>query len=132
MYWLLTFLFVNITWVLFRSKNLDVANNIILNLFNFNSINQFSLNSISSENLAWAGVIMDFLINFIPLGIIGNLKCFLFLVLGFIVITQPNSMQIINLKEFNYKHLGYFIFLFVVSIYSIITPKNTMFLYFNF
>ncbi len=54
--WLLTFLFVNVTWVFFRAKTLDDALRVLRGMVDFGFSKKISLSQINTERLAWGGV----------------------------------------------------------------------------
>ena len=53
--WLLTFLFVNVTWVFFRAKTLDDALRVLRGMVDFGFSKKISLSQINTERLAWGG-----------------------------------------------------------------------------
>jgi len=53
--WLLTFSFVNITWVFFRAKNIDDALRVISGMVDISSMFNFPVIAIPTNSLAWGG-----------------------------------------------------------------------------
>ena len=101
---ILTFLFVNITWVFFRANDLHSAKNMILSMFNFSRFNNFN----------------KLLIPIIAI-----------LVLSMVL---PNSNFIAkNLKNYTNKYTLCLLFLMIIiSLFVIGINTNTPFIYFQF
>lgn len=110
--WLLTFNFVNFTFVIFRSQNLEQLVSIFKKLFN---LNNYSL---------------DFLYH-------SSQKDFMFLIflilIFFITFKFENSEKIVQKKKINYKQIIFFSFIGSLSLFKILlSTKSNSFVYFDF
>ena len=103
--WLITFNFINISWVFFRAKEWDDAIKVLSSMFNFNNI--------------------EFTLNYLEVVII---------FFGFIIIlTFKNSVSYLNDKfDFSMKQVLTFVILMTMSILIIRLGNASEFLYFNF
>ena len=124
--WLITFNFVNITWVFFRAKEWDDAVNILSSMFSLdNVVFPGSLKYIDNLGLTFSS--QSFL------GVIGDWEVILFFISMSFLYIRITKNWIFN----DYKNqiltgtkLGYSILLFIFSIASL--NEFTEFLYFNF
>jgi hypothetical protein len=111
--WIITFIFINLSFVIFRAKDLTIAKNMFQGMFFINS--DYSL--INSELLAFSD----------PSGLLRYLLIFIISLCYFIFMKKS-----INLHE-NFKFsIIQFIFLIFINIYSIFKLSNSSFIYFNF
>jgi D-alanyl-lipoteichoic acid acyltransferase DltB (MBOAT superfamily) len=94
--WLLTFSFINVTWVFFRAKTIDDALRIIRGMADINSVFNFPVMSIPTENLAWGGWFLDYLLQWLPTGVAANVLCFGAIVLALGVISLKNSFELMT------------------------------------
>jgi alginate O-acetyltransferase complex protein AlgI len=129
--WLLTFNFVNITWIFFRAKTLDDAFRIIRGMMNIDTAINLPVLSIATNKLAWGGWFSDYLLKWLPTGLAANILCFGAISLAFGVISQKNSFELMTSDLSMLKLLGA-IFLFCIAIYSTMLTTSTVFLYYNF
>jgi alginate O-acetyltransferase complex protein AlgI len=125
--WLITFNFVNITWVFFRAREWDDAVKVLGAMFNLDNIilpdkleNKLSfLSNYGIEFGAWAG------------DIAGSDWTMIWLILGFILVLMfKNSIQKISSFQLNYKTVSLAAIAFTFGILSL--NKVSEFLYFNF
>ena len=125
--WLITFNFVNITFVFFRAKEWNDAIKILSSMFSLENIvlpdrleNKLSfLSSYGIEFGAWAK------------NISGDNWTVIWIIIGFaLVLIFNNSIQRINNFQFNYRTVSLATFTFIFSILSL--DKVSEFLYFNF
>jgi len=130
--WLLTFLFVNITWVFFRAKDGGQARRILRGMTDLHSAFSLPIDRISSDKLAWGGVLSDRLLAFLPHGFAANLLCFVALAIGFVILRMRNSYQLMMDGEFGPGHMTAALLLFTVAFYATLMSTSTVFLYFNF
>lgn len=130
--WFITFNFINVTWVFFRAKTLDDALFIIRNMFDIRSGFFASTPFIPTENLAWAGWFADDLLHYLPTGIAINFLCFLMIVIGFLLIIQKNSFELMRQKPHHLSKLLGALLLFCSALYTLLVSSSTVFLYFNF
>lgn len=117
----ITFMFVNISWVVFRSKDLKQAGQVFKSMFNFADI---QLPQINHLNVSFGTHGYENLFFFLPLALILVFAC-------------KNSQELVNLIRINSKKkaLIYSIVLsmiFLICLFKIIYIKPQEFIYFNF
>ncbi len=129
--WLITFLFINITWVFFRAKDWTGARRMLVGLLSLDFHSPLSSTSIATSQLAWGGWLSDYFLAWFPLGLAANLRCFLGIVLAFSIIYQKNAMQLMN-EGVSTKKMYSALFLLCIAMYATMTTTSAVFLYFNF
>lgn len=130
--WLLTFCFINITWVFFRAKTLPDAFRILRGMFDIHSGIYFPNPIIPTDKLAWAGWLADDLLQYLPTGVVVNFQCFIALLFAFFIIAQKNSFELMQTKPHGMIKLFSALFLFCMAAYALLISTSTVFLYFNF
>lgn len=130
--WLITFLFINITWVFFRATSMQDANNIIIKMFDFGSITGTPVSAVPTASLAWGGVLSDHLLSVLPQGIAVNAICFAMILIGFIITPMKNSFTLTVEGTFGWKKTIWMTLVFAIAMYSTLKTTSTVFLYFNF
>jgi len=129
--WLLTFNFINFTWIFFRAKNMDDAIKIIQGMTDINSIINYPIQAILTNKLAWGGASLDYLLKWLPSSLVANILCFLAIIFALYLVSQKNAFEL--MKEGQSKiRLSGALLLFCMSIYSVMLTKSSVFLYFNF
>ena len=129
--WLLTFLFVNLTWVFFRARTLEDAWRVLKGMADFSSALDSGLPVASTSDLAWGGWLSDIMLNYLPSGLIGQLPIYLAIAAAFIIIRQRNSMEMAE-DALRVRNLVYGAILFSVAMNFTLATTNAVFLYFNF
>jgi alginate O-acetyltransferase complex protein AlgI len=129
--WLITFSFINITWVFFRAETLEDAYRILRGMIDIDSIFNLSITSIPTSHLAWSGWLADYMLTNLPAGLASNILCYISISLSFFIISQKNSFELMVGKYTNLKLFGSAL-LFCIAMYSTLISKTTVFLYFNF
>jgi len=129
--WLLTFGFVNITWVFFRAKTFDDAFRVIRGMADINSALDFPVIVIPTSNLAWGGWFSDYLLRWLPAGLAANVLCFSAIILALGIISQKNSFELMSSGQSMAKLSGALL-LFCIAMYSVMITTSSVFLYFNF
>ena len=129
--WLVTFLFINVTWVFFRAKDMDDARRILGGMVDFVSIQQLPLVAIPSNQLAWGGWLTDYLLRWLPTGLAANFLCFCAVVVAFVIVRQKNSFDLMQSGLSRSKMTGALL-LFCFAMYSVLVTTTSVFLYFNF
>lgn len=129
--WLITFGFINITWIFFRANSIDDAVRIMRGMIDVGSIIHLPVSSIPTQNLAWLGVGADSLLRWLPPGLVANFLCFCVILMAFILISQKNSLELMTANQ-NLAKLGGGLITFSISMYSMMKSTSTVFLYFNF
>ena len=100
--WFLCFSFINMALVIFRAQNMEVALNIITNMYSFNNI-----------------------------GSLNNIYAYLLIVMGF-MITFGFKNSISYLKEFSFSNKNLYITILFIFISTIFLSRPTEFIYFQF
>jgi len=130
--WLVTFNFINITWVFFRAKDLDTALKILSSMFSLDNIvlpNQLSikLDFLKDYSIKFG----DFLQNITANGQEGKMMILSLIVMMFIILVNKNSNQM--LKNFNPSakfSMVMCVLFFIISILKF--NEYSEFLYFRF
>lgn len=125
--WLITFNFINITWVFFRAKAWEDAVKVLSGMFGLNGITlpyalENRLSFLSSYGIEFGNFVGN--INggkFTPLVLIGG---FIFILLF------KNSIELLNSFKVSYKTMLFSSFIFICSV--LFSYKDSTFLYFNF
>ena len=130
--WLITFLFVNFTWVFFRARDCGQAKRILRGMTDLHSAFFLPINRIPTDKLSWGGIFSDRLLSFLPHGIASNLLCFIALIIGFVIIRKRNSYQLMMGGEIGPGKMIGALLLFTVAFYALLISTSTVFLYFNF
>lgn len=129
--WLLTFGFVNFTWVFFRAGTLDDALRVLRGMADIDSAIYFPVAFIPTSNLAWGGWFSDYLLKWLPAGLASNALSFGAIVLALGIIGQKNSFELMS-RDHNAVTLSSAILLFCIAMYSTMVTTSSVFLYFNF
>jgi len=120
--WLLTFNFVNVTWVFFRARTWSDATKVLRGMVDVQNI---SLPQFIPPDHSMLTTLVGFK------NIQGNLLMILFIVASFIIVlTLKNSNYYFETFTPKWYYLGFSLVIFLVALYFLHTP--TEFLYFNF
>jgi alginate O-acetyltransferase complex protein AlgI len=130
--WLLTFGFINVTWVFFRAETLDDAQRVLRGMVDLGSLWHVPVNAIATERLAWGGWLVDDLIVWLPNGLVANAPTFVGILLAFLLIALPNSQQWMFRPGQGAMKLAAGVSLFTLGMYATMASTSTVFLYFNF
>lgn len=125
--WLITFNFINITWVFFRAKEWEDAEKVLTGMFNTSSL------LLSEKYLSTFKFLEEYGIEFIlwESRMVGEMKTFKWIIASFlIVLIFKNSNEIISKFKVNYLSVLWAIFCFLAGI--LFLNKISEFLYFNF
>jgi len=129
--WLLTFAFVNLTWVFFRAKTGEDALRILHGMVDIQSIYQPLIGAKSILNISWSGWLGDLLLHLFPSSLVSQLPIYLAITFGFILIFQKNSVAVIQGRITTAKVLICAL-LFSAALLVSLTQTSSVFLYFNF
>ena len=125
--WLITFNFVNITWIFFRAKNWTDAIKILRAMFNFSAIN---LSNFSFDNLDFLGIFGNYSENYL-INIGGTSFTWVWILLGFTILLKfSNSNELLATFKLTSMSGLYIIITFIISLMKI--NEFSEFLYFNF
>lgn len=128
--WLLTFLFVNATWVFFRAKTLDDAMRIFCGMVNLGSI-EIQQSDIPTESLSWGGTLSDRLLQLLPNAMIPYIHIYAMMILAFVIIRQKNAFELMT-GELSKVKIAFGALLFGFSVLFTLVSTSKVFLYFNF
>lgn len=129
--WLLTFVFVNITWVFFRANSLEDAARVLQGMVSFESIFALSGANAPTADLAWGGWMSDVFLQVLPAGVVGHIPAFLAIAGAFVLIWQKNFFHTVSTGLQN-RHIAFCALLFSVALCATLVSTSTVFLYFNF
>ncbi|MDR6664968.1 MBOAT family O-acyltransferase [Rhizobium sp. 1399] len=129
--WLVTFLFINISWVLFRAEDWSAASKILWGMIDIQSAYGISSRAAPVSDLAWGGSMADQLAGWIPAHLVGQLPLLPLLIVAFFLICQKNSMELVR-SSANIRYVLYGSLLFSFGLYFTLVQSSTVFLYFNF
>ncbi|MBK5966113.1 membrane-bound O-acyltransferase family protein [Thiocystis minor] len=130
--WLVTFLFINTTWIFFRAESMTDALRVLTGMLDLHSILHFPVNIIPTERLAWGGILIDKLTFLLPSGIAANLPSYVAITIAFIIISQMNSQEFMRMPSRRTAKLIACSLLFSAAFYVMMISTSTVFLYFNF
>jgi len=131
MAWLLTFSFINGTWVFFRANTLDDALRVIQGMADIGSVLDLSVLSVPTDSLVWGGWLSDYLLRWLPAGLAANVLCFGAILATLGIISRKNSFELMVDGNGTAKLPGAFL-LFCVAMYFTMATTSSVFLYFNF
>jgi len=89
---LVTFLFINTTWVFFRAHSVGDALTVLKSMVDFRSLFSQEISDVAVSRLSWIGAGWEWVYETLPVGLAANLPAFVLVIVG-ILITQlfPNS-----------------------------------------
>lgn len=129
--WVLTFMFVNLTWVFFRAKTFDDAQRVLVGMFNIKPKLEYESTSSSVLDLAWAGWLSDIGLQVMPVSLVGQLPVFVAILVAFAIVAQKNSIEMADGVIGVWK-LTYGAVLFSIAMCFTLAATSSVFLYFNF
>jgi len=130
--WLVTFLFINVTWVFFRATSVADAMTILKGLVDFKSISATPVASIPTADLAWAGTGADALLAHLPSGLAAHVVSYVMIAVAFVVCANRNSFELTTQGSATVQKTMWMAVLFAIAMYSTVHSTSTVFLYFNF
>jgi alginate O-acetyltransferase complex protein AlgI len=130
--WLITFLFVNITWVFFRAKSMVDAKRVLSGMVDIKSAIHLPIETIPTANLAWAGWFADSLLAWFPVGLAANALTYLAIAVAFIITYQKNSFELAVNTTITTPRLFGALLLFGTAMHTSMVTASAVFLYFNF
>ncbi len=130
--WLLTFCFINVAWVFFRARTMDDALRVLRGMADIKSLFHVPVKAIPTDDLAWGGWLMDYLLRWLPNGLAANILCFIAIGLALMMVPQRNSFVLMNGNGHGIAKLSGMILLFCIAMYSVMITKSPVFLYFQF
>ena len=130
--WLVTFLFINTTWVYFRATSVQDANAILKAMVDVGSIFSLQATDIPTNYYAWGATLIDQLNQFLPAGLTAHLLSFALIVIAFMVCAMPNAYQLTTQGRIGWKKTLCMAVLFSIALYVTLGSSSTVFLYYNF
>lgn len=130
--WFTTFMFVNISWIFFRSPNLDTATDIIKNMLDISKSMDVSLPSIPTTDLSRYGLFSGWVAQHISFGIAAYISIFAMSLLALVICSQKNSQEIALNGKSGYIKVVSLALLSSISVYFTLHSESAVFLYFNF
>ena len=129
--WLITFNFINLTWVVFRAKTPADALKVLHGMLDLKSAWNLAIADIPTQRLAWSGPLGDRLLALLPHGVVANLFPLLAIALAFYLCAQKNAWQL-TLEGVSLRKTLAAVLLFSSALLVSVSATSTIFLYFNF
>lgn len=129
--WLLTFLFVNMSWVFFRAKTLADAERVLHGMLDIGSAFGVPVSAIPTAGLAWGGVLADRLLWLLPHGIVPYVANYAMIALALVLIAQKNAIEWMS-GQLGWNKVAIGALMFSTALYFTLASTSTVFLYFNF
>ncbi|MFC4991174.1 MBOAT family O-acyltransferase [Rubritalea tangerina] len=127
--WLVTFNFVNLTWIFFRASDLNDALSIIKAMLGLNNT-IYDAHAMPTEQLAWLGTNADKIAASYPVYLITCIPQYLCISIAFYILSCRNSIELT--QSISKKKVILLAIVFTVSIYITVASSSSVFLYFNF
>jgi D-alanyl-lipoteichoic acid acyltransferase DltB (MBOAT superfamily) len=130
--WLLTFCFVNIAWIFFRAKTMDDALRVLRGMIDIDSLYNYPVKAIPTNDLAWGGWLSDYLLQYLPAGLAANILCFTAIGIALAIFIQKNSYELMKSDDHGIAKLSVALPLFCIAMYATMITTSPVFLYFKF
>ena len=131
--WLLTFNFINLTWIFFRADTLESALRIIRGMADIKSVFDLTALHVPTDSLVWGGWFSDYLLRWLPAGLAANILCFVAILLTLGIISRRNSFELmVDVNSQGAAKFSGALVLFCIAMYSTMVTTSSIFLYFNF
>jgi alginate O-acetyltransferase complex protein AlgI len=130
--WSLTFAFVNVAWIFFRARTGADALRVLHGMVDFASIVDWPLARLPARDFAWAGILFDPLLAVLPATVVARLGCMMAVAAGLLLMSRPNSMQLMATHALSRRGLAAAWVAFCVAALAMIAGRQSAFLYFNF
>jgi alginate O-acetyltransferase complex protein AlgI len=133
MAWLLTFNFINLTWIFFRADTPENAWRIIRGMADIKSVFDLTALHVPTDSLVWGGWFSDYLLRWLPAGLAANILCFVAILLTLGIISRRNSFELmVDVDGQGAAKFSGALVLFCIAMYSTMVTTSSIFLYFNF
>ena len=129
--WVLTFLFVAVSWVFFRAETWSEARRILAGMVNLGSALSFDPSLSPLRHFIWSGWLGDGLLDVMPAGLVANLPVLVFVALSFWIVSRRNSMELVA-DAVARKRPWLMLALFTIALVATLSSNSSVFLYFNF
>lgn len=130
--WFVTFLYVHIAWVFFRSHSLTDAMTILTSMFNLNSMTNMTIQDVPVDILAMLGIQADKLSTFLPVGLAGYSVQFAAIACAFVIISFKNAIEIVVTDKQSTLKVTWVALISSLALYMTLHTTSSVFLYFNF
>lgn len=126
--WVLTFLFVNVTWVFFRAGSFEGALRVLRGMSDPSTVNV----ELSVKDLSWGGWLSDYLVAVLPSGIVANFIAFV-AIAGAVILVGcfKNSTEVLA-SGVGFVKISGAELLFCISMLILLATASSVFLYYNF
>ncbi|MGG7447689.1 MBOAT family O-acyltransferase [Kosakonia oryzendophytica] len=129
--WLITFNFINVTWVFFRARDLDSAMKVLGGMIGLQGAYDNISTEIETWKLSWSGFFLERFLPEIPIGVSENILIFIFVVAAFFIITQKNTTEL-TISTSVKTRTAASILLFTIAMLSALSGANSVSLYSKF
>lgn len=130
--WCITFIFINFTWILFRSPNFETATKMFENMLSFSQALNVSLTSLPLVDLSRYGAAGGWIAENISFGVAAYLSTFLMVLASLVICSAKNSQELALKSNIGYGKLIVFSISGAISVYFGLHTESAVFLYFNF
>lgn len=130
--WFITFMFVNISWVFFRSESFGQASTILSNMFTISNMRNISLEQLPLNDLSRYGQIAGWVAKNISYGIAAYSSVFIMSAIALLCCSLKNSQEIIIGQRIGYFKIVILAFISSLAVYLSLHSESAVFLYFNF
>jgi D-alanyl-lipoteichoic acid acyltransferase DltB (MBOAT superfamily) len=129
--WLVTFLFVNTTWVLFRAKTWGDAMNVLQGMVDIGPVVGLSAAVLPTSAFAWGGWLVDDLITTFPANLIAHTPSLAAIAAALFLIRNRNSLEL-SAGSMGLRKATAGALVFSLAMHFTLTKASTVFLYYNF
>lgn len=129
--WLVTFNFVNFSWVFFRADDMDSALNIVKGMVGLNGLYVKDVSDIETVRLAFLGSFNDKYLTFLPVGVMVYSPVIIGIMAAFFIMSQRNTVQLAQ-ANIDLSKMFFAAFLFSTAMVMSLAGASSVFLYFNF
>jgi alginate O-acetyltransferase complex protein AlgI len=129
--WILTFNFVNLTWIFFRAKSIDDALRILHGMLDVGSLVFIDIRDLSTQRLAWGGSLFESKLWFLSPVIQANILPLLLIAISFVFVAQRNAFEL-SRGRIMPSQLWFGLILLIIGTYASLISSSELFLYFNF
>ncbi len=129
--WVLTFLFVNVTWVFFRAQSLGDARRVLSGMVDLSTAFGPGAHRDLVANLGWIGVGGDALLQVFPATLIGQLPVLMFIAVAMALLFARNLNRLEE-THLTTARLVFAAVLFSAGLQATLARTTSVFLYFNF
>ncbi|PRB54799.1 poly(beta-D-mannuronate) O-acetylase [Erwinia billingiae] len=130
--WFITFMFINSSWVFFRSENINQALEILSKMLSFSEAKKIPLEGLPLVDLIRYGNLAGLVAEKISFGIAAHLTFLIMSSISFYICTRKNSQEIAINTEIGYSKITRYAIFSSIATYLSLHSESAVFLYFNF